>query len=122
MTDPKRPNAAWKAAHQWRRRATQTRPTGLLGTIKLFFTWLAFGILLMVAAVLGLLFMLVGWAMLPLVRHRMKRHLDSMRAHQAEDIGAGTPSSRSGESIEGHYQLKEDSIKPNHDEEVSRKP
>lgn len=66
-------NAAWQAANQWRAKATQTRPDSLAGTVKLFFTWLLFGAMMIVAMVLGLFLLLIGWAMMPFVRHKMKK-------------------------------------------------
>ena len=60
-------NAAWQAANQWRARAAQTQPNGLMGSLKLLLTWLAFGALMIVGVVLGLFFLLIGWAMMPFV-------------------------------------------------------
>ncbi|RKQ96891.1 hypothetical protein C7446_2752 [Kushneria sinocarnis] len=87
MADP-RHNAAWRMAEQLRTRARgSTRNTG---GFKLLVTWLAFGMLLIVGTVFALCFLLVGWAMMPLLRHRMKR--------QAE---------RFGQTHEGHYTTPE---------------
>lgn len=103
-------NAAWQAAHQWRARATQTQPNGVMGSLKLLFTWLAFGLLMIVGVVLGLFFLLVGWAMMPFVRHKMKKRMDQMRAQQAHDIGgsqsASSPESGRHDVLEGHYEIK----------------
>ncbi|MCL7928528.1 hypothetical protein [Halomonas llamarensis] len=112
MPDPNhnQRNAAWQAAHQWRARAAQTRPDGLMGTIKLFFTWLAFGVLMIVGVVLGLLFLLVGWAMMPFVRHKMKKRMEAMRANQAQDVGGGHAHQQSRhrqDVLEGHYEVKD---------------
>lgn len=85
--DPRR-NAAWQAAQQWRARAHQTS-RGPLGGLKLIVTWLLFGLLLIVGTVLGLFFLLLGWAMLPIVRYRMKKRLEQVRAEQAKDAGEG---------------------------------
>lgn len=105
-------NAAWQAANQWRARATQAQPTGLLGSFKLLFTWLAFGALMIVGVVLGLFFLLIGWAMMPFVRHKMKKRMEQMRADQAQDIGggyAGSPPQRNQhDALEGSYEVKED--------------
>lgn len=87
--DP-RHNAAWRAAQQWQQRARQTRPSGPLGGLKLLFTWLLFGAMMIVAMVLGLFFLLVGWAMMPFLRHRMKKRMEQMRADRAEDVGGST--------------------------------
>lgn len=113
--DPRR-NAAWQAAQQWRTRASQG-PRGPLGGLKLILTWLLFGVLLIVGTVLGLFFLLLGWAMLPIVRYRMKKRLEQLRAEQARDAGSGYHShdspfreSRHGEQelLEGEYEVRED--------------
>lgn len=105
-------NAAWQAAHQWRARAAQTQPSGLMGSLKLLFTWLAFGVLMVVGVVLGLVFLLIGWAMMPFVRHKMKKRMEQMRADQAQDIGGGYANTqpRSGyqDALEGSYEVKQD--------------
>ncbi|MDR5873673.1 hypothetical protein LPL18_013935 [Halomonas sp. CUBES01] len=103
-------NAAWQAAHQFRARATRTQPNGVMGSLKLLFTWLAFGLLMIVGVVLGLFFLLVGWAMMPFVRHKMKKRMEQMRAQQAQDIG-GSRSASSAERgrhdvLEGQYEIK----------------
>ncbi|MGP9808893.1 hypothetical protein ACT3TQ_08690 [Halomonas sp. AOP12-C2-37] len=108
-------NAAWQAANQWRARATQTQPTGLAGSLKLLFTWLAFGALMIVGVVLGLFFLLIGWAMMPFMRHKMKKRMEQMRAEQAQDIGGGyanphASSQRPGhqDALDGSYEVKDD--------------
>lgn len=95
-------NAAWQAANQWRARATQTQPTGLTGSLKLLFTWLAFGALMIVGVVLGLFFLLIGWAMMPFMRHKMKKRMEQMRAQQAHDIGGGYFNGHSQGHSHGH--------------------
>lgn len=91
MPDPNDPrkNAAWRAAQEWRQRATQTRPTGLLGSLKMLLIWILVGAMMIVAMVLGLFFMLLGWAFLPILRYRMKKRMEAMRADQAENVGGG---------------------------------
>ncbi|UTA79243.1 hypothetical protein J4377_15005 [Halomonas sp. XH26] len=105
-------NAAWQAANQWRARAAQTQPTGLMGSIKLLLTWLAFGALMIVGAVLGLFFLLIGWAMMPFVRHKMKKRMEQMRADNAQDVGGGyayrDTSTSQHDAIEGSYEVKDD--------------
>ncbi|MBS3668446.1 MULTISPECIES: hypothetical protein [Halomonadaceae] len=109
-------NAAWQAANQWRARAAQTQPTGLAGSLKLLFTWLAFGALMIVGVVLGLFFLLIGWAMMPFVRHKMKKRMEQMRAQQAQDIGGGysngstSAPNRPGHQdvLEGSYEVKDE--------------
>ncbi|MGY4878484.1 NfeD family protein [Vreelandella aquamarina] len=106
-------NAAWQAANEWRARAAQTRPTGLMSSVKLFFTWLAVGALMIVAVVLGLVFMLIGWAMMPFLRRKMNQRMDEMRAQQAQDIGTGSGHTHqanrpSPEALEGSYEVKDE--------------
>ncbi|MGO3700401.1 MULTISPECIES: hypothetical protein [Halomonas] len=103
-------NAAWQAAQQWRTRAAQSQPGGLMGSLKLLLTWLAFGVLMVVGVILGLFFLLIGWAMMPFVRHKMKKRMEQMRAEQAQDIGGGyaEPHTRSRQQdvLEGSYEVK----------------
>ncbi|MGE6607829.1 hypothetical protein ACQKE4_15100 [Halomonas sp. NPDC076908] len=114
-------NAAWQAANQWRARAAQTQPTGLAGGLKLLFTWLAFGALMIVGVVFGLFFLLIGWAMMPFMRHKMKKRMEQMRAQQAQDIGGGYAAHQTShheashnsrpehqDVLEGHYEVKDD--------------
>lgn len=105
-------NAAWQAANQWRARAAQTQPSGLMGSLKLLFTWLAFGALMIVGVVLGLFFLLVGWAMMPFVRHKMKKRMEQMRAQNAQDIGGSqsepSPGAGRHDVLEGQYEVKGD--------------
>ncbi|MCE8022464.1 hypothetical protein HOP51_20470 [Halomonas sp. MCCC 1A11036] len=117
MFDPNDPrnayrnNAAWQAAQQWRSR--MNRPGGgPLGGLKLMFTWLLFGLLLIVGTVLGLFLLLLGWALLPIMRYRMKKRMERMRAEQATDVGGshrqeGRPS-RDSALLEGDYEVKDD--------------
>lgn len=87
--DPRRDsqqNAAWRAAREWQSRARQTRADGPLSGLKLLLTWLLFGAMMIVAMVLGLFFLLIGWAMMPFLRHRMKKQMEKMRADRAEDV------------------------------------
>ena len=122
--DP-RHNAAWRAAQQWQQRARQTRPGGPLGGLKLLFTWLLFGVMMIVAMVLGLFFLLVGWAMMPFLRHRMKKRMEQMRADRAEDVEGsvhyretryreGRDASgryREQQVLEGDYEVREEQRK-----------
>lgn len=111
MSDPHDPrhNPAWQAARQWQARARQTRPQGLLGTLKLLLIWLLFGVMMIVALVLGLVFLLLGWALMPLLRYRLKKRMEQMRADQAQDVGGDyrEPQGRH-ETLEGHYEVKSD--------------
>lgn len=107
-------NAAWQAANQWRAKAVNNQPSGLLGSLKLLFAWLAFGALMIIGVVLGLFFLLIGWAMMPFVRHKMRKRMEQMRADQAQDIGGGSgyhsPGSRpdSHSALEGSYEVKDE--------------
>ncbi|MFG6665902.1 hypothetical protein ACGK9R_02195 [Halomonas sp. HNIBRBA4712] len=111
-------NAAWQAAHQWRARASSTPANGFLGALKLAVIWLAFGALMIVGVVFGLFFLLIGWALMPLMRHRMKKRMDQMRAERAQDIGGSRQSAGSGFSsagsargehatLEGSFEVKD---------------
>ncbi|MFW6345667.1 MAG: hypothetical protein ACOC0M_04985 [Halomonas sp.] len=86
--DP-RQNAAWRAAQEWQQRARQRQGGGLLDSLKMLAAWLLFGTLMIVAMVFGLIFLLLGWALMPLLRHRLRKRMEQMRAEQAEDVGGG---------------------------------
>ncbi len=115
-------NAAWLAAKQWRERARQARPSRGMSGPRLVLTWLLFGVMMIVGTLLGLVFLLIGWLMLPFLRHRMKKRMERMRAEQAHDLG-GTAyrretytretrarESRRGERdvLEGDFEVKDD--------------
>ncbi|NLC22760.1 MAG: hypothetical protein GX771_12790 [Halomonadaceae bacterium] len=117
--DPRR-NAAWQAAQQWRARANQSSG-GALGGVKLVFTWLLFGLLLIIGTVVGLFLLLLGWALLPIMRYRMKKRFEQLRAEQAETAGGSyhyrethfrqsRPESHKGENtlLEGEYEVRND--------------
>ncbi|MCW4152560.1 hypothetical protein OM427_23880 [Halomonas sp. 18H] len=118
MTDPNDPrnNAAWRAAQQWQQRARQAKPGGQVSGIKLLFTWLLFGVMMIVGTILGLFFLLIGWAMLPFLRRRMKKRMEQMRADQAQDVGGATyHEARSGQErtqqhqvLEGDYEARDE--------------
>ncbi|WP_328731128.1 hypothetical protein [Vreelandella azerica] len=64
---------------------------------------------MLVAVLLGLVFMLVGWAMMPFLRRKMNKRMDEIRAQQAQDIGSGSAhreSRASQHTLEGHYEVK----------------
>lgn len=102
-------NALWQAARQWQQRARQSRPTSRMRSPRLLLTWLMFGVMMIMGAVLGLFFLLMGWLLLPLLRQRMKKRATAFRAHQAGDIGDGFRQTRSShgsrhqEVLEGEY-------------------
>ena len=78
---------------------------------------------MIVGVVLGLFFLLIGWAMMPFVRHKMKKRMEQLRAQQAQDIGGGysqghaspqaSPHRRPGhqDALEGHYEVKDSEVK-----------
>lgn len=119
MTDSHRDdkhNPAWRTAQQWRERAQQARPNGAMSGLRLFFTWMLFGALMIVGTVVGLFFLLIGWAMLPFLRYRMKKQMERMRAEHATDIGGEGEvhqhTQRPGpdqQVLEGDYEVKKDS-------------
>ncbi|SDK21366.1 hypothetical protein [Billgrantia gudaonensis] len=124
MPDPRDPrrNPAWHAAQQWQRRARQSQGNGLLGSLKMLLAWLLFGALMIVAMVLGLVLLLLGWALMPLLRHRLKKRMEQMRADQAQEAGSSVHyrETRSRESrsaagtqrdrqiLEGDFEIKDD--------------
>ncbi len=87
--DP-RQNPAWRAAQTWQQRARQSQGGGLLDSLKMLLAWLLFGTLMIVAMVFGLIFLLLGWALMPLLRHRLKKRMEQMRAEQAESVDGGS--------------------------------
>ncbi|WP_287124882.1 hypothetical protein [Chromohalobacter sp.] len=115
MTD-RQHNAAWQAAQQWRERARQARPSQGAGGLKLLATWLLFGVMMIVGTLLGLFFLIIGWAMLPFLRHRMKKRAEAFRAEHARPAGGNGAQDgaqtrdnvRSSRVLEGDYQVKSD--------------
>lgn len=114
MTDNRQnDNAAWRAAQQWRERVQQTRPNQGAGGLRLLFTWLLFGAMLIIGTLLGLFFLVIGWAMLPFLRHRMKKRAEQVRASQAQYAGgsadhdgdASAPG-RSQRVLDGEYEVR----------------
>jgi len=103
-------NAAWRAAQQWQERARQARPTSRMSGPKLILTWLFFGVMMVVGTLLGLIFLLVGWAMMPFVRHKMKKRMDNYRAQHAEQINPDGDhgDTRPHQVLEGDYQVRPD--------------
>ncbi|MHB0776174.1 hypothetical protein [Halomonas sp. WWR20] len=110
-------NAAWRAAQQWRERVNQTRPSQSVSGLRLIGTWLLFGAMLIIGTLLGLFFLLIGWAMLPFLRHRMKKRAEAFRAQQAQYAGGNftasertstgeTSSPRHRQVLEGQYTTK----------------
>jgi len=119
MTDNRQnDNAAWRAAQQWRERVQQTRPHQEAGGLRLLVTWLLFGAMLIIGTLLGLFFLVIGWAMLPFLRHRMKKRAEQVRASRAQyaggsaDPGSGThvdgfhSAERSQHVIDGEYEVR----------------
>lgn len=102
-----RRNAAWRAAQQWRERAQ--RSSRWRGP-KLFLAWVVFGVLMLIGLVIALVFLLVGWLAMPLLRRRFRKRTEHMRA-QAEQAarratGQGPRSGGNGRVIEGDYSVE----------------
>lgn len=97
--------AGWWSSRQWRERA-QSR--GSLSGIKLVLAWAVLGILMLIGFFVGLIFLLLGWILMPLLRYGWLK-----RAHR-RGFEAGNPSvARGGRSthsservIEGEYQVR----------------
>lgn len=94
-------NAAWRMAEQMKARA-QAGSARKPGGLKLLGAWMVFGLLLMVGSVLALFFVLLGWAMMPLVRHRMKK-----QARRHGHTWQGETASRTAhhQVLEGEYEI-----------------
>ncbi|MBZ9540138.1 hypothetical protein [Modicisalibacter tunisiensis] len=111
-TRSRRHNAAWQAARDWQQRAHRARPSSASGGLRLVVTWLLFGALMVLGSLLGLFLLVVGWLMMPLIRHRLKKQAEAYRAGHARDIGGNGASSRAPESgghprvLEGDYQVR----------------
>lgn len=135
--DPRRDfqhNVAWRTAQAWQQRARQRRSGGLLDSLKMLLAWLVFGAMMIVAMVLGLFFLLLGWALMPLLRYRLKKRMEKMRADQAEDVGSGfhyretryretrgaDGSYREQQVLEGDYVVKGDEARG--DDPAQREP
>jgi len=109
-----RRNAAWRAAQQWREKAqSSSRWRGP----KLFLAWVVFGLLMLVGLVIALVFLLVGWLAMPLLRRRFRKRTEQMRA-QAEQAarragGHGPGSGNRGNVIEGDYSVDKSSSESN---------
>ncbi|WP_110598588.1 MULTISPECIES: hypothetical protein [Salinicola] len=113
MTDNRQnDNAAWRAAQQWRERVQQTRPSQGASGIRLLLTWLLFGAMLIIGTLLGLFFLVIGWAMLPFLRHRMKKRAEQVRASRAQyaggsaDHGGEAATGRSQRVLDGEYEVR----------------
>ncbi len=102
-----RRNAAWRAAQQWRERAqSSSRWRGP----KLFLAWIVFGLMMLIGLVIALVFLLVGWLAMPLLRRRFRKRTEQMRA-QAEQAarrasGQGPRAGGKGNVIEGDYSVE----------------
>ncbi|REC93938.1 hypothetical protein [Kushneria indalinina] len=95
-------NAAWRMAEEMKSRARAAQPSRQPGALKMLGAWMIFGILLMLGSVLALFFILLGWAMMPLVRHRMKK-----QASQKGQTWQGqTGASDDHATLEGEYEIR----------------
>ena len=65
---------------------------------------------MVVGTLFALFFLLLGWLMMPVVRHRMKKRMEQMRADQARDVGPGFDQPRHSSDghrvLEGDYQVR----------------
>ncbi|WP_139312448.1 hypothetical protein, partial [Chromohalobacter japonicus] len=81
--------------------------------LKLLATWLLFGAMMIVGTLLGLFFLIIGWAMLPFLRHRMKKRAEAFRADHARPAGGNGAQDASAQDtthasqvLEGDYHVK----------------
>ncbi|WP_106476012.1 hypothetical protein [Phytohalomonas tamaricis] len=105
MADP-RYNAAWRMAEQWKQRMGQQRPSQGMSGFKMLGAWLLFGMLLLVGTLFALFFLVIGWALMPLLRYKMKK-----RAERFSHTYEGQASSKHGSAhyhhvLEGEYEAK----------------
>lgn len=109
-TDDYQHNAAWRAASRWQQRARQARPTRRMGSFKLALATLVGAVTLVLATMMALVLSLVGLALMPLVRHRMKKRMEAYRADHADDITPGATTRAPGQDDarvwEGQYEVK----------------
>lgn len=97
-------NAAWRMAEEMKARARAAQPSRQPGALKMLGAWMIFGILLMLGSVLALFFIVLGWAMMPLVRHRMKKHAERHgHTWQGQTAGAGAHA-----TLEGEYEIRQE--------------
>ncbi|WP_438766028.1 hypothetical protein [Kushneria sp. TE3] len=100
-------NAAWRMAEEMKARARGAQPSRQPGALKMLGAWMIFGILLMLGSVLALFFILLGWAMMPLVRHRMKKQA----GQQGQTWQGHTAASDGHATLEGEYEIRRDAQK-----------
>ncbi|MBN8412589.1 hypothetical protein LCL99_14610 [Halomonas denitrificans] len=85
-------NAAWRAASQWQQRARQARTAQRPSGLRLVLVSLIGMVTLVFATLMALTLSLVGLALMPFVRHRMKKRMETYRADHADDITPGMTS------------------------------
>ncbi|GHC27961.1 hypothetical protein GCM10010082_21500 [Kushneria pakistanensis] len=95
-------NAAWRMAEQMKARAQAAQSSRQPGALKMLGAWMIFGILLMLGSVLALFFILLGWAMMPLVRHRMKKQAN----RNGHTWQGQTGPSHQHSTLEGEYEIR----------------
>ncbi|MFC0268960.1 hypothetical protein [Kushneria aurantia] len=94
-------NAAWRMAEQMKSRARATeRP----GTLKMLGAWMVFAFMLMMGTLLALFFVLLGWAMMPLIRHRMKKRAE--RQGQTFDGESARSGNHPHQVLEGEFEVR----------------
>ncbi|SPJ34047.1 hypothetical protein [Kushneria phyllosphaerae] len=103
-------NAAWRMAEEMKSRARTAQPSRQPGAFKMLGAWMVFGILLMLGSVLALFFILLGWAMMPLVRHRMKKQA----GRQGQTWQGHTSAAGGHATLEGEYEIRRDQHAQHH--------
>lgn len=112
MTDQSH-NAAWRMAEQMKARARNTGGARGAGGLKMLGAWMVFGFLLMVGTLLAFFFVLIGWAMMPFLRHRMKKHAE--RHGHTWQGEATRPQQRSAQNVlDGEYEVRPRTSDPAH--------
>lgn len=105
-----RGNNAGRTSRGWRDRI---RPRGGMSGPRMFLAWLLFAMLIVAGFVIGLVFLVLGWILLPLLRYGLIR---KMAGGRGSNVSTGYSNSteysnsRSQDGlrvIEGEYEIKE---------------
>lgn len=105
MTDP-RYNAAWRMAEEWKRRMSQQQSAQRMSGLKMVGIWLLFGTLLLVGAVFALFFLVLGWALMPLLRYKMKKRAERFSQTYQGQADAARDDTHYRQVLEGEYEVK----------------
>lgn len=103
-------NAAWRMAEQMKARAGTA---GSTGGLKMLGAWMVFGFLLMVGTLLAFFFVLLGWAMMPFLRYRMKKHAER-HGRTWQGATAGTQQRSAPNVLDGEYEVRPRTSDPAH--------